>query len=90
MSDGDEIRYTPSEIRSYLPTGWQLAPGETSGHWDPAQRVWTLTVLDGSHLEWPVTVEPAQAQRLGRLEALRHRLESLRLGGTQRARRFLG
>ena len=88
MSDGDEIRYTATEIQSYLPTGWHLAPGETEGQWDPALRVWTVKVMDGSDLEWPVTVEPAQARSMGRLEALRHRLESVRLGGADRARRF--
>lgn len=90
MSHGDELHYTLSEIRSYLPTGWQLAPGETNGRWDPALRVWTLNVMDGSDLEWALTVGPAEAEKKGRLEALRHRLESLQLGGAQRARMFLG
>ena len=90
MSDSDEIRYTTSEIRSYLPTGWHLAPGETTGRWDPDRRVWSLRVMDGSDLEWPVTVEPAQINSLGRLEALRHRLESVRLGGAERAQLFFG
>lgn len=86
MTEGDEVHYTTSEIRSYLPTGWRLAPGETEGHWDPALRIWTVSVHDGSDLEWPVSVGSDQARSMGRLEALRRSLEILKLGGKARAR----
>ena len=36
MSNGDEIDYTESEIRSFLPLGWRLARVEPTGRWDPA------------------------------------------------------
>ena len=90
MSHGDELHYTLPEIRSYLPTGWQLAPGEGDGRWDPALRVWAVDLLDGSDLRWSLSVAPAEAESMGRLEALRQRLASLHLGGAQRARAFLG
>lgn len=82
MSDSEELRYTTVEIRSFLPLGWDLAQGEDEGHWDPALRMWTVTMVDGSDLEWPISVKVDKAESMGRLEALEEamRRQRTRLG----------
>lgn len=63
------LSYTETEIRSYLPTGWELTGGP--GAWDSKKKVWRTTVLDNVEFDWPVVVKPGDATSLGRLEALR-------------------
>jgi hypothetical protein len=74
MARSDPLRYTETEIRSFLPTGWSLA-GDPTGSWDPKKRVWRATVLDNVDFDWPVVVDPADAASLGRLEALRRAMD---------------
>jgi hypothetical protein len=63
------LSYTETEIRSFLPTGWNLT-GD-AGAWDAKKNVWKMTVLDGVELDWPVVVKADDASSQGRLEALR-------------------
>lgn len=64
------LQYTETEIRSYLPTGWDLL-GDSQGAWDAKKKVWRARVIDNVDFDWPVEVKPDAAGRLGRLEALR-------------------
>jgi hypothetical protein len=68
------LSYTETEIRSFLPTGWNLAE-DGAGAWDPKKKVWRLMVLDNVDFDWPVEVEPDEASSLGRLEALRKAID---------------
>jgi hypothetical protein len=64
------LQYTETEIRSYLPSGWNLA-GNPSGDWDPKKKVWKVTVLDNVDFDYPVKVSGDEMSKHGRLEALR-------------------
>lgn len=66
----EPLRYTETEIRSYLPTGWDLI-GETEGSWDAKKNTWTTRVIDNVDFDWPVAVKADQASKVGRIEALR-------------------
>jgi hypothetical protein len=77
-----DLSYTLDELRSYLPSGWNLAAGEP-GEWDPAGQAFRLTVVDDVEFDWPIEVGLADARRHGRLEALRrafNRTQRERLG----------
>jgi hypothetical protein len=71
MSVASELSYTRAEIRSFLPTGWSLPASDDEGQWDAARGTWTMVLIDGTDLEWPVEIALAQAESLGRMEALR-------------------
>jgi len=75
-TSAEPLRYTETEIRSYLPTGWDLI-GEPQGAWDPKKKVWRATVIDNVDFDWPVEVEAGDADELGRLEALRQAFDRL-------------
>lgn len=69
--------YTEDELRSYLPTGWNLA-GWTEGDWDPRHGAWnpkkgrwTVRVEDGTDVRWDLVVDAREVEDKGRLEALR-------------------
>ena len=66
----EPLRYTETEIRSYLPTGWDLI-GDREGAWDPKKKVWRATVIDNVDFDWPVEIEAGEVDKVGRLEALR-------------------
>jgi hypothetical protein len=75
MKTTDEtLQYTETEIRSFLPTGWDLI-GERQGAWDAKKKVWRATVLDNVDFDWPLEVKPGEASKLGRLEALRQAMD---------------
>lgn len=65
----DEIFYTDDELRSHLPSGWNLKPGE-GDRWDAEDRVYRLTVIDEVDHDWPVEVRPREAEEHGRMGAL--------------------
>lgn len=69
MKTNEPLSYTEAEVRSYLPTGWNLTG--SPGIWDDKKKVWRTTVLDNVEFDWPVVVKPADAGSLGRMEALR-------------------
>jgi hypothetical protein len=62
--------YTEDELRSYLPSGWDLVDAEAAA-WDPKRRALTFAVVDNVEFDWPVRVVAAEVERLGRMEALR-------------------
>lgn len=66
----EPLRYTETEVRSFLPTGWDLL-GTPEGSWDPQKKTWRATVVDNVEFDWPVVVKADDAASLGRLEALR-------------------
>jgi hypothetical protein len=72
----EPLDYTESEIRSFLPTGWNLV-GDPRGAWDRKKQIWHATVIDNVDFDWPVEVKAGEAGRLGRLEALRQAFDEL-------------
>ncbi len=74
MKASEPLHYTEDEVRSYLPTGWDLSR-EGAGAWDPDDRAWRLTMIDNVDFDWEVEVETDEAAKLGRLEALRRALD---------------
>ena len=70
------LRYTEAEIRSLLPSGWNVL-GEPPGAWDAKEKVWRATVIDNVDFDWPVEIGAGEAARLGRLEALRRAVDRL-------------
>jgi hypothetical protein len=77
MRTTDEpLRYTETEIRSFLPTGWNLI-GNRAGAWDPKKKVWRATVLDNVDFDWPVEVKAGEVSKIGRMEALRQAMDRL-------------
>lgn len=71
--------YTPQEIRSYLPGGWNLVDEAEDGTWDPRRGVWAVPVRDTTDLEWSLRVTAKDLETLGRLAALRSAAERLHL-----------
>lgn len=69
------LTYTDVELESYLPAGWTL--GGQKPHWDDGERAFHAEVLDGSDLEWDLWIPKAQAERHGRIEALRRAVDKL-------------
>lgn len=81
MSDSrtDELSYTDEELRSYLPTGWNLGSNETDG-WDAKTHVYRLTVIDEVDFDWSIQVPARDAASQGRMEALRHAIDRTQRG----------
>jgi hypothetical protein len=76
MRTNQDLHYTETEIRSFLPTGWDLM-GDAQGAWDPKKKLWHATVVDNVDFDWPIEVEAAEVAKLGRLEALRQAFDRL-------------
>lgn len=72
-----EIGYTLQEIRSYLPTGWTLAPGAGSGGFDARTSKYTLGVCDGAEVTWDLVVTAKDVSAQGRIPALRLAFDKL-------------
>jgi hypothetical protein len=70
----EPLTYTETEIRSYLPTGWDLA-GNPEGAWDSKKKTWQISVLDNVEFDWPLVVKSDDAGSQGRLEALRRAMD---------------
>lgn len=70
----EPLRYTETEIRSYLPTGWDLI-GDSEGSWDAKKNTWTTRVIDNVDFDWPVAVKADEASKIGRMEALRQAMD---------------
>jgi len=69
-----ELAYTETEVRSFLPTGWNLV-GSGEGRWDEKKGQWSATVIDNVDYDWPLEVKAAEAAKLGRLDALKAALD---------------
>jgi hypothetical protein len=68
------LTYTETEVRSFLPTGWNLI-GAPEGTWDPKKKTWNARVIDNVDFDWPVVIKADDASSLGRIEALRKALD---------------
>jgi hypothetical protein len=66
----ERLDYTEIEVRSFLPSGWNLV-GSDAGSWDSKKGTWTTTVLDNVDYDWKVEIKPADVLKLGRLDALK-------------------
>ena len=69
------LSYTAVELDSYLPAGWILARQEP--RWDAEEGAFHVQVIDGSGLDWDLWVPKAEADRHGRIEALRRAVDEL-------------
>lgn len=81
--------YTLDELKSYLPTGWELLDGGAAA-WDSKQGALTLRVLDNVDFDWPVTVTAAAAEKHGRLVALQRAMDDVFRARLGRPTRGLG
>jgi hypothetical protein len=92
MTRDDRTTYTPDELKSYLPSGWNLvADGEAT--WDEKKRRITFRVMDGVDFDWPVTVSEKDVSLHGRMGALEHAMDHVfrdRLGRGTRGLGFSG
>ncbi|HBL29231.1 MAG TPA: hypothetical protein DD490_20565 [Acidobacteria bacterium] len=68
------LSYTDPEIRSYLPSGWNLT-ADGPGAWDAKKGVWRTMIMDNVDFDYPVEVKPEEATALGRLAALRKAID---------------
>jgi hypothetical protein len=69
------LNYTDVELESYLPAGWVL--GDPAPHWDDGEGAFHARVLDGSELDWDLWIPKGDADRHGRIEALRRAVDKL-------------
>jgi hypothetical protein len=74
MPTNEQLRYTESEVRSFLPSGWDLV-GDAEGNWDAKKQSWRATIIDNVDFDYPVIVPAGDAAKLGRLEALRRAMD---------------
>jgi hypothetical protein len=72
----EPLQYTETEIRSFLPSGWDLLANRKDGGWDPKKRVWRATVIDNVDFDYPLEVKAEEAGK-DRLEALRQAVDRL-------------
>jgi len=72
------LSYTEIELESYQVSGWVLA--DAAPHWHEGKAAFHATVVDGSELEWDLWVPKAEADRHGRIEALRRAVDKLDRG----------
>lgn len=82
------LTYTEIEIRSYLPSGWGIAPG--GGRWDPRSGRFSVQVYDGADNTWEIAVDAEKAGKAGRLEALRAAIDRVQRKGLGRKSVMLG
>ncbi len=69
------LTYTDVELESYLPAGWTL--GDLEPHWHEDKAAFHAKVIDGSELDWDLWIPKAEADRHGRIEALRRAVDRL-------------
>jgi hypothetical protein len=71
------LQYTETEIRSFLPTGWDLLADRKGSGWDPKKKLWRATVIDNVDFDYPLEVKAEAVGKLDRLEALRQAMDRL-------------
>jgi hypothetical protein len=79
--------FTATEIRSSLPSGWNITPG-SEGRVDPRTGRWSIDVYDGADNTWTIEVEPAAGA--ARLEALRAAIDRVQRKGLGRKSVWIG
>lgn len=70
-----DLSYSPIEVHSYLPPGWNVEQDE--GHFDDRRQRWSIDVQDVSELVSKLEVKVKDADRLGRIPALRAAIHAL-------------
>ena len=75
-ADARPLAYTEVEVRSYLPSGWGIAPDAT-GTWSADRGAWQIDVYDGADNTWTVAVVAADAAGSRRLAALKSAIDRL-------------
>jgi hypothetical protein len=76
MLTNERLRYTENEVRSFLPSGWDLV-GDAEGTWDEKKKTWRATIIDNVDFDWPLAVPASDASKLGRMEALRRAMDQV-------------
>jgi hypothetical protein len=89
MSVPERYQYTDEELRSYLPSGWELVGGGEAA-WDEKRQAVRLRVRDNVDFDWSVDVKARDADRDGRLEALRQAMQQVFRGRLGPSTRGLG
>ena len=69
------LSYSPIEVRSYLPSGWNLE--ESEGAFVAEENSWQVDIQDVGELVSTLTVKKIDADRLGRIPALRAAIDRL-------------
>lgn len=67
------VRFIREEIVGSLPSGWGLV-GDL-GSWDRRRATWSVAVYDSADNAWDIAVSGADAERLGRIEALQRAID---------------
>jgi len=75
------LSYTDIEVRSCLPSGWGIVPGER-GRWSAADGIWKLPVYDGADNVWTIAVSGAAAA--DRMAALKASIDTIQRKGLGR------
>jgi hypothetical protein len=65
------IDFTPQEVLTYLPSGWQITDEALHGTWLESRQQWQLNVQDGADVNWLLQVPGKDVAKLGRIEALK-------------------
>lgn len=78
MADVNDLSYTEDELRSFLPSGWNLTDDE--GAWNAKKKIWSTRIIDEVDFDWPVEVDAREAEELGRLEALKRAMDRTQRG----------
>lgn len=72
----EPLTFLPIEVTSYLPSGWGLID-EHGGRWDARRRAWSAEVYDSADNQWTIRVAGADADKHGRLAALKLAVDEL-------------
>lgn len=72
----EPLTFLPIELKSYLPSGWGLTE-ESGGRWDDRRRSWSTEVYDSADNNWTLSVSGSEAEKLGRLPALKQAVDVL-------------
>jgi hypothetical protein len=72
------LSYTATEIRGFLPSGWNLRAG-AAGRWNPKRGEFVIEVKDPADVEWPLVVDRRDLEESDgdRLVALRSAVDEL-------------
>lgn len=89
MSEYAPFSYTEDELRSYLPTGWDLV-GPMEGEWNAKKKRWSTRVEDTADMRWDIVVEAGEVDEKGRIEALRLGVDRVFRGRLGRRTRGFG
>lgn len=70
-----DVSYIEDEIRSYLPTGWNLAEPGVAGEWKDEHDAWASRVIDEVDFDYQVVVRPGDVEEHGRMGALKRAVD---------------